>query len=280
MRGGGVEGGVGGEPTCRYRFLDPLLPYLGDGFPVSVACDLLDVFMLDPGTSLFRFSSPYILTRIFRKRSLLHPTHPRQLNPALLATMLWCCAQTADISVLLVPGSRSKLANALYELATSLMAKRDPDRWRRIHGGLRVENDNGLDFGLDHVLLPNTTESNEPVGTVEDVLTFILLSIGVSAGDFKSDSNKWWSKAVRLAYNLRLHREDAPQHDGGGSGNGRTTPSSLAEIEVQEERRRVFWLLYCLDRHLALSTNRAVTVPDRICDVYCKCVSNSILVTD
>lgn len=125
---------AGGDAGCRYRCLDPLLPFLGDSFPVSVACDLLDVFLLDPGTSLFRFSSPYILTRIFRKRSLLHPTHPRQLTPALLATILWCCAQTADISVLLVPGSRSKLTNALYELATSLMAKRDPDRWRRIHG--------------------------------------------------------------------------------------------------------------------------------------------------
>lgn len=119
---------------CRYRCLDPLLPYLGDTFPVSVACDLLDVFLLDPGTSLFRFSSPYILTRIFRKKSLLHPTNPRQLSPALLATILWCCAQTADISVLLVPGSRSRLTNALYELATSLLVRRDPDRWRRIHG--------------------------------------------------------------------------------------------------------------------------------------------------
>lgn len=124
----------GGDSGCRYRVLDPLLPFLGDTFPVSVACDLLDVFLIDPGTSLFRFSSPYILTRIFRKKSLLHPTHPRPLTPALLATILWCCAQTADISVLLVPGSRSKLTNALYELATTLMAKRDPDRWRRIHG--------------------------------------------------------------------------------------------------------------------------------------------------
>lgn len=119
---------------CRYRCLDPLLPYLGENFPVSVACDLLDVFLVDPGTSLFRFSSPYILTRIFRKKSLLHHTSPRQLTPALLATILWCCAQTADISVLLVPGSRSKLTNALYELATSLLVRRDPDRWRRIHG--------------------------------------------------------------------------------------------------------------------------------------------------
>ena len=118
---------------CRYRCLEPLLPYIGQSFPVSVACDLFDVYLLDPGASLWRFSSPYILTRIFRRKSLVGP-NPRPMSPALLATILWCCAQTADISVLLVPGARSKLTNALYELSTHLIAKRDPDRFRRSHG--------------------------------------------------------------------------------------------------------------------------------------------------
>ena len=130
-----------------------------------------------------------------------------------------------------------------------------------------------MDFGLDHIL-PNTTESNEAVGTVDDVLTFILLSIGVSAGDFKSDSNKWWSKAVRLAFALRLHREDVqqPQQDGGGQRNNSNSNRAMSatEMELQEERRRVFWLLFALDRHLALSYNRKLDVPDAICDVYGK----------
>lgn len=119
---------------CRYRCLDPILPYLRDIIPASVACDLLDVYLTEPGSSLFRCASPYILTRIFRKNSLLHPTHPRQTTPALLATMLWCAAQTADIVLLHVPGSRAKICNALYYLATALISDRDPDRWRRIHG--------------------------------------------------------------------------------------------------------------------------------------------------
>jgi hypothetical protein len=33
-----------------------------------------------------------------------------------------------------VPGSRAKVVNDLYDLATSLISERDPDRWRRIHG--------------------------------------------------------------------------------------------------------------------------------------------------
>ena len=119
---------------CRYRCLDPVLPYIRDIIPASVACDLLDVYLTEPGSSLFRCASPYILTRLFRRKSLLHPTQPRPTTPALLATMLWCSAQTADIVLLHVPGSRSKICNALYELATTLISDRDPDRWRRIHG--------------------------------------------------------------------------------------------------------------------------------------------------
>lgn len=121
---------------CRYRCLDPVLPYLSDIIPASVACDLLDVYLTEPGSSLFRCASPYIITRIFRKKSLLHPTAPRRTTPALLATMLWCSAQTADIVLLHVPGSRSRICNALYELCTALITERDPDRWRRIHGTL------------------------------------------------------------------------------------------------------------------------------------------------
>lgn len=119
---------------CRYRCLDPVLPYLRDIIPASVACDLIDVYLTEPGSSLFRCASPYIITRIFRQKSLLHPTNPRRTTPALLATMLWCSAQTADIVLLHVPGSRAKICNALYELSTALVSDRDPDRWRRIHG--------------------------------------------------------------------------------------------------------------------------------------------------
>lgn len=119
---------------CCYRFLDPVLPYIRNILPASVACELLDIFLTDPGSSLFRGASPYILTRIFRKKSILHPTNPRYTTPALLATILWCVAQTADVMLLHVPGTRAKVVNDLYDLATSLTSERDPDRWRRIHG--------------------------------------------------------------------------------------------------------------------------------------------------
>lgn len=119
---------------CCIRFLEPVLPYLRTIISASVACDLLNVFLTDPGSSVFRVASPYILTRIYRRKSITHPTNPRPTTPALLATILWCVAQTADVMLLHVPGFRSKICNELYDLATSLIAERDPDRWRRIPG--------------------------------------------------------------------------------------------------------------------------------------------------
>ncbi|EHK42142.1 hypothetical protein TRIATDRAFT_229644 [Trichoderma atroviride IMI 206040] len=245
---------------CWYKFLEPILPYIRNIIPASVACDLLEIFLTDPGSSLFRVASPYILTRVFRKKSIMHPTNPRYTTPALLATILWCVAQTADVMMLHVPGTRAKIVNDLYDLATSLISERDPDRWRRIHGGLRAENETPHPRIPNPATVPKTTVNNEPAGEVDDVLTFILLSIAVSGSDFKSDCYKWWSKATRLAFSLGLNREDeqcAGPQDG-----------SLYNVEHREERRRVFWLLYALDRHLALSFNSALTIPDSYCEVY------------
>lgn len=102
------------------------------------------------------------------------------------------------------------------------------------------------------------------------MLTFLLLCIGVSGGDFKSDCNKWWSKAVRLAMSLRLNREDEDVISGSSNFDTNRKYSSqptVAMLESREERRRVFWLLYALDRHLALSFNRTLHVPDSCCEV-------------
>jgi hypothetical protein len=265
----------GPSDECWYRFLDPVLPYIRNIIPASVACDLLFIFLTDPGSSLFRGASPYILTRIFRKRSVTHPVSPRKTTPALLATILWCVAQTADTLVLQVPGSRAKVVNDLYDLATSLVSERDPDRWRRIHGGLRPEHEVAHPSQRGQATLSALTPANEPAGVIDDVLTFILLSIAVSGGDFKSDCKKWWSKATRLALSLRLNREDeqcsasvSPCANPLCSCRREQNDQSVAGIEAREERRRVFWLLYSLDRHLALSFNSVLSIPDSYCEVY------------
>ncbi|KAJ6436424.1 transcriptional activator xlnR [Purpureocillium lavendulum] len=232
-----------------YKCLWPVLPFIRNIMSSSVASELIDVFLTEPGSSLFCGSSPYILTTVFRKKSVLHPTSPRRTSPALLAAILW--------------------------LTTSLVSERDPDRWRRTHGGLRVEDDHSsLDDTTPRAYV-NTTPANEPVGDVDDVLTYILLSIAILGSDFKSDCSKWWSKAVRLAITLRLNRQEAqcsatvvPCADPACSGHRRPIDESILGVERQEERRRVFWLLYSLDRHLSLSFNTVLSIPDSYCEVY------------
>lgn len=142
-------------------------------------------------------------------------------------------------------------------------------------GGLCVESDqpqHGFQFSSTQPLL---TAKNEPAGVIDDVLTFILLSIAVSGGDFKSDCFKWWNKAVRLALSLELNREDercsavvSPCANPLCSCKRDKGTSPPLTMEAIEERRRVFWLLYCLDRHLALSFNRVLDIPDSYCEVY------------
>lgn len=143
-----------------------------------------------------------------------------------------------------------------------------------IQGGLRAENEMPHPRMPSATTVPTTTANNEPAGEIDDVLTFILLSIAVSGSDFKSDCYKWWSKATRLAFALRLNREDeqcpAPVSPCANPlcSCRKEEGTSLYSVEQREERRRVFWLLYCLDRHLALSFNTILSIPDSYCEVY------------
>lgn len=153
-------------------------------------------------------------------------------------------------------------------------------------GGLCAENEIPHPRLSASSIMPNTTAANEPSGVIDDVLTFILLSIAVSGGDFKSDCYKWWSKAVRLAFSLRLNREDescsgpvTPCANPLCSCHRDQAPITLQGIEQREERRRVFWLLYSLDRHLSLSFNTILTIPDSYCEVFSKSSSQYAIPT-
>ncbi|OAA64102.1 transcriptional activator xlnR [Akanthomyces lecanii RCEF 1005] len=152
-------------------------------------------------------------------------------------------------------------------------------RHRESFGGISIAETNSYDYGTKapteecsykflHPVLPYTC-------VVDDVLTYILLSIAVSGGDFKSDSHKWWSKATRLAFSLKMNREDescpgplSPCANPLCVCRREQDPLTLQSVERREERRRVFWLLYSLDRHLSLSFNTILSIPDSYCEVY------------
>jgi hypothetical protein len=104
-----------------YRCLIPLLPHPEGVVTELVASSLLDFYFAQAGSSLFRCASPYVLSHVIRSKSLLDPCRPRKTTPALLATMLWIGAQTADLPCLLLPGYRSRVCEALRALIMWLL---------------------------------------------------------------------------------------------------------------------------------------------------------------
>lgn len=121
------------------------------------------------------------------------------------------------------------------------------------------------------------TNGEAPCQNIDDMLTLLLVTIVVSGGDHKPDSFTWFNKAVNLATSMGLNRTDGLCSEADNScinthckcrNSTLGASSSLADIEAQEERRRVFWLLFSLDRHLALSFNGNLFIHDDEVYVY------------
>ena len=130
----------------------------------------------------------------------------------------------------------------------------------------------GMNDGMDTVesIKTGRTAIDRPPGTIDDVLALLHLVIVVSGGDFKADCLKWWAKALRLAEMQGLDREEQD-----GLSESHTFyithvdkvseivyDNPLAEFEAKEERRRAWWLLYCVDRHLAVSYNANLSITE------------------
>lgn len=83
---------------------------------------------------------------------------------------------------------------------------------------------------------------------LDDVIAYINIGIVDNATNFKPESMKWWAMAVTLARSLKLNKEIP------------TIPE-----EAREERRRTWWSLFMIDRHLALCFNRPCMILDSEC---------------
>lgn len=106
---------------CHYPVLLPLLPYTNSIIPDSVACDVLNLYFTEPFSSLFQYASPYVLNRIFRKKSMICSANPRKPSPA-LAAMLWVSTQTSDAQVLKSsPMAKEKILDGLYTVCLTLL---------------------------------------------------------------------------------------------------------------------------------------------------------------
>ncbi|OLL22052.1 Xylanolytic transcriptional activator xlnR [Neolecta irregularis DAH-3] len=84
-------------------------------------------------------------------------------------------------------------------------------------------------------------------GGLDDVICYIQISVMIAASEFKGVSLRWFHSGISLARELRFNCE--------------TVDNSISQDE-REERRRSWWLLYAMDRHLALCYNRTMAITD------------------
>ncbi|KAH6607813.1 xylanase regulator 1 [Trichoderma cornu-damae] len=275
------------QSHLRYPVLEPLLPHLGSILPLSLACDLIDLYFSSSSSAQMHPMSPYVLGFVFRKRSFLHPANPRRCQPALLASMLWVAAQTSEAPFLTsLPSARSKVCQRLLELTVGLLQplihaganspspKTSPVVGAAALGGLGVAMPGSMN--LDS--LAGETGAFGAVGSLDDVITYVHLATVISASEYKGASLRWWGAAWSLARELKLGRELPP----GGSPAGQEDDDAAADEDLdehdlnrnntrfvteeeREERRRAWWLVYIVDRHLALCYNRPLFLLDSEC---------------
>ncbi|KAL1952946.1 hypothetical protein VTO42DRAFT_3930 [Malbranchea cinnamomea] len=279
--------------TLRYPVLQPLLPHITAIIPQSLACDLLELYFASSSSIHLCPQSPYVVGYFFRKQSILHPTRPRTCSPALLASMLWVAAQTSDAAFLTSPPSaRGRVCQKLLELTIGLLKP-------LVHGPAPGETSpnyaanmviNGVALGGFGVSMDQLGAESSATGAIDDVATYIHLATVVSASEYKAASIRWWSAAWSLARELKLGRELPPDpsqpgadgipgtdHDGdtemgrhahipGHTSDANVTASATISEEEREERRRIWWLLYTMDRHLALCYNRPLILLDKECE--------------
>lgn len=284
--------------ALRFPVLKPLLPYIESTIPVSLACDLLELYFTSSSTTHTHPVSPYILGYVFRKQSFLDGSRPRVCSPALLSSMLWLAAQTSDSPFLTSPPSaRGRVCQKLLEITIALLKP-------LIHGPPTGDGSatNGMSSVVNGVALgglgvamtggDQLTADGGAVGLLDHIVTYIHLAIIVSASEYKAASMRWWNAAWTLARELKLGRElpgavecdnprgHDPNADGFADGTSREQASARASTkeslaaglpgvpneEEREERRRVWWLLYTVDRHLALCYNRPLCLLEENCE--------------
>ncbi|KAL3459241.1 fungal-specific transcription factor domain-containing protein [Aspergillus heterothallicus] len=205
--------------------------------------------------------------------------------------MLWVAA--LDDRAFALPISqhyRRQICQFLHSLAIHLLKPLTHTPWE---GPRKSTSDNPVFLGTESAgpplfaHRPTMTGSGQgmefPRGTIDDVITYMHIASIFSASEEKALSMRWWYAAFSLARELKLNREieAVPITNIQSSFSSKIdnvldfsvsnrcilncvcndTISNITE-EQREERRRVWWLLYIMDRHLALCYNHPLVLLD------------------
>ncbi|KGO76131.1 Transcription factor, fungi [Penicillium italicum] len=260
----------------KYPVLEPLMPFLESNLPRRLVCDLLELYFTSAFSTHMHPVCHHIHCYVLRKNSFLNADPPRPTSPALLASMLWVAAvDDRAFSLSISPLQRRKICQFLCALIIRLLRP-------LIHVSFKNQDPSPAENAITHEFSsgahhPFTGVGDDkglvgPAGSLDDVITYIHVASIISSSEQKAASMRWWHAAFTLARELKLNQEMdvTPNIDsmsdgsspsfGYGLGGWPGSPGGLEEH--REERRRTWWLLYIMDRHLALCYNRPLALLD------------------
>ncbi|KAL2832360.1 fungal-specific transcription factor domain-containing protein [Aspergillus pseudoustus] len=280
--------------SLRYPVLRPLLPFIEPHIPGELACGLLDLYFTSAFPEHMHPVCHHIHCYVVRKASFLETRDPRPTSPALLASMLWVAASDDRAFCLPIsPHYRKQIGQFLYSLVVHLLK---PLPYTPSEGPRKTASGNPTfpftDFTSPLFLAhpPSMTNNERGIelhaGTIDDVIAYIHIASIFSASEQKALSMRWWYAAFALARELKLNQEIKPApvidiQNNCFSGMDTFPDDFLSNQRIlncacndstthiteeqREERRRVWWLLYIMDRHLALCDNRPLILLDSEC---------------
>ena len=111
-----------------------MVPHLQGILSLNEASEMLEIFFSEESNPLFKSTSPYMLAHILHPSTILQPTDSRPISPALIAVILFCVTQTADLRMFDPPGARERKSVELYRLSLNLLQSEDPDNYFRTSG--------------------------------------------------------------------------------------------------------------------------------------------------
>ncbi|KAJ5714041.1 uncharacterized protein N7483_011222 [Penicillium malachiteum] len=251
-----------------YRCLDLVMPHLQGILTLQEASEMLGIFFTEDSNPLFKSTSPYMLAQVLHPSTLLQDPKTRPISPALIAAVLFCVTQTADMRIFDTPSARERKSVGLYRLSLDLLQSEDPDNYFRTSDGWQFHSHPTSRSPNNTHPIPDGQPSGKALlprqlGSTDIILAVAILTLAISGGHYKADSLKWKEKLIRLVRASGLSMEDQDIDLGPvfcGLYNGDDTYRRW--LISKEERRRLFWLIYAMDRHLGLSFNMRLGLPD------------------
>jgi hypothetical protein len=226
----------------HYPVLDHLLPALREFMPDSLSSNLLETYF-ETWSLHGAPKNPLVPSSVFQKQAFLDKS-PRPSSDVLLSSMLWLAAQNADVPALSASlGKRKYVRRKLLQLTTKLLKPLSEVAFS----------------GYEE--MAHATSHVTSLQYLDECMAYVHLAMVTSASAFTRASLRWWNMAFSLAREIDLHQPlDSETHHGTPGHNSCRTTASLVE-----ERKRVWWFLYTMDRHISFLFNKPLSLLDSQC---------------